>query len=237
MLMNTGKDAIHSKNNLLTTIAWKLDDETTYALEGSIFIAGAVVQWLRDELKIIRHSHEIEELAKRVDDTGGVYIVPAFAGLGAPHWNPYARGTIFGLTRGTNRSHIGRAALDSIAYQVRDILKAMEADAGIRIKELRVDGGATVNDHLMQFQSDILHCRVARPKITETTALGAAYLAGLAVGYWKNIKDIQQQWQLDKEFNPTMKPATTEKLLRGWQKAVKASIFWATEEYPHIQIP
>ncbi len=230
MLLNTGKNAIHSRNNLLTTVAWQIDDEMTYALEGSVFIAGAVVQWLRDELKIIRHSQEIEELARQVDDTGGVYIVPAFAGLGAPHWNPYARGTIFGLTRGSERAHIGRAALDSIAYQVYDILKAMEADAGISISELRVDGGATVNNLLMQFQSDILPCRVARPKINETTALGAAYLAGLAVGYWKNVKEIQQQWQLDKEFLPSLEDEKRNKLLKGWQRAVKASIAWAGDD-------
>ena len=191
MLMNTGEKAITSKNNLLTTIAWKINNKIEYALEGSVFIAGAVVQWLRDGLKIIRTSAEVEKLAQQVKDTDGVYIVPAFAGLGAPHWNQDARGTIFGLTRGSSNAHIARAALDSIAYQTYDVLKAMEADAGIQIKELRVDGGATVNNHLMQFQSDILNCKVVRPKITETTALGAAYLAGLAVGYWKNIDDIQ----------------------------------------------
>src|SRR6476659_937249 len=174
MLMNTGTKAIASKNNLLTTIAWKINDKVEYALEGSVFIAGAVVQWLRDVLKIIRASADIEKLSRQVEDTNGVYIVPAFAGLGTPHWNPYARGAIFGLTRGSSNAHIARAALDSIAYQTYDVLKAMEADSGIRIKELRVDGGATVNDHLMQFQSDILDCKVVRPKITETTALGAA---------------------------------------------------------------
>ncbi len=193
MLMNTGEKAITSKNNLLTTIAWQIDNKTEYALEGSVFIAGAVVQWLRDELKIIHSSGEIEKLAQQVKDTDGVYIVPAFAGLGAPHWNPYARGTIFGLTRGSSNAHLARAALDSIAYQVYDVLKSMEADSGINIKELRVDGGATVNNALMQFQSDILDCKVVRPKITETTALGAAYLAGLAVGYWKSITEIQEQ--------------------------------------------
>jgi glycerol kinase len=226
MLMNTGEKAITSKNNLLTTIAWKINNKMEYALEGSVFIAGAVVQWLRDEMKIIRSSNEIEALANQVKDTGGVYLVPAFAGLGAPHWNQYARGTIFGLTRGSNNAHIARAALDSIAYQTVDVLKAMEADSGIHIKELRVDGGATVNKQLMQFQSDILNCKVVRPTITETTALGAAYLAGLAVGYWKNTEDIQQQWQVDKSFSPNMNDEKREELLGGWQRAVRASIAW-----------
>jgi glycerol kinase len=227
MLMNTGEKAISSKNNLLTTIAWQIDGKTEYALEGSVFIAGAVVQWLRDELKIIRTSAEVEKLAAQVQDTDGVYLVPAFAGLGAPHWNQYARGTIFGLTRGSSNAHIARAALDSIAYQTYDVLKAMEADAGISIAELRVDGGATVNNQLMQFQSDILNTKVVRPKITETTALGAAYLAGLAVGYWKNVSDIQEQWQVDKQFSPVMDDGKRNELVNGWQKAVKASIAWA----------
>lgn len=227
MLMNTGEKAIASKNNLLTTIAWQIDNKTEYALEGSVFIAGAVVQWLRDELKIIRTSAEIEKLAAQVKDTEGVYIVPAFAGLGAPHWNQYARGSIFGLTRGSSNAHIARAALDSIAYQTFDVLKAMEADAGIHIKELRVDGGATVNNQLMQFQSDILNTKVVRPKITETTALGAAYLAGLAVGYWKNVEEIQQQWQADKSFSPSMVEEKRNELVKGWQRAVNASIAWA----------
>lgn len=227
MLMNTGEKAIASKNNLLTTIAWQIDKKTEYALEGSVFIAGAVVQWLRDELKIIRTSADVEKLAGQVKDTDGVYIVPAFAGLGAPHWNQYARGSIFGLTRGSSNAHIARAALDSIAYQTFDVLKAMEADAGIHIKELRVDGGATVNNQLMQFQSDILNTNVVRPKITETTALGAAYLAGLAVGYWKNIEEIQQQWQVDKSFSPSMPDEKRNELISGWQRAVKASITWA----------
>ncbi len=207
MLMNTGTKAIVSKNNLLTTIAWKIDDKIEYALEGCVFIAGAVVQWLRDGLKIIRTSNEVEELSAKAGDSGGVYLVPAFAGLGAPHWNQHARGTLFGLTRGSSNAHIARAALDSIAYQTYDVLKAMEADAGINITELRVDGGATVNNALMQFQCDILHCKVVRPRITETTALGAAYLAGLAVGYWKNIEEIQQQWQVDKTFSPQWRRA------------------------------
>lgn len=231
MLMNTGDKAITSKNNLLTTIAWQIDGRTEYALEGSVFIAGAVVQWLRDELKIIRSSSDIEALAAQVKDTDGVYLVPAFAGLGAPHWNQYARGTIFGLTRGSSNAHIARAALDSIAYQTYDVLKAMEADAGIHIKELRVDGGATVNNQLMQFQSDILQTKVVRPTITETTALGAAYLAGLAVGYWKNISDIQEQWQVDKQFAPAMDEEKRANLVNGWQRAVKASIAWASNNY------
>jgi len=227
MLMNTGTKAIASKNNLLTTIAWKIDDKIEYALEGSVFIAGAVVQWLRDGLKIIRTSNEVEELSKNAADSGGVYLVPAFAGLGAPYWNQHARGALFGLTRGSNSAHIARAALDSIAYQTYDVLKAMEADAGINIKELRVDGGATVNKGLMQFQSDILHCKVVRPRITETTALGAAYLAGLAVGYWKNVDEIQQQWQVDKTFSPQLENSRVNELLNGWRRAVKASIAWA----------
>jgi len=227
MLMNTGEKAIASKNNLLTTIAWQIDNKTEYALEGSVFIAGAVVQWLRDELKIIRTSAEIEKLAAQVKDTEGVYIVPAFAGLGAPHWNQYARGSIFGLTRGSSNAHIARAALDSIAYQTFDVLKAMEADAAIHIKELRVDGGATVNNQLMQFQSDILNTKVVRPKITETTALGAAYLAGLAVGYWKSVEEIQEQWQADKSFSPSMVDQKRNELVKGWQRAVNASIAWA----------
>ena len=229
MLMNTGTKAIASKNNLLTTIAWKIDDKVEYALEGSVFIAGAVVQWLRDGLKIIRTSNEVEELSASAGDSGGVYLVPAFAGLGAPHWNQHARGTLFGLTRGSSNAHIAKAALDSIAYQTYDVLKAMEADAGINITELRVDGGATVNNALMQFQSDILHCKVVRPRITETTALGAAYLAGLAVGYWKNIEEIQQQWQVDKTFSPQLQTAKVNELLNGWQRAVKASIAWAEQ--------
>ncbi len=230
MLMNTGEKAIASKNNLLTTIAWQVDGKTEYALEGSVFIAGAVVQWLRDELKIIRSSSEVEKLAEQVKDTDGVYIVPAFAGLGAPHWNQHARGSIFGLTRGSSNAHIARAALDSIAYQTHDVLKAMEADAGIQIKELRVDGGATINNALMQFQSDILNCKVVRPNITETTALGAAYLAGLAVGYWKNVEEIQEQWQADKTFSPAMDENKRNELVNGWQRGVKACIAWADEK-------
>lgn len=226
MLMNTGEKAIASKNNLLTTIAWQVDGKTEYALEGSVFIAGAVVQWLRDELKLIRSSAEVEALAAQVKGSEGVYIVPAFAGLGAPHWNQHARGSIFGLTRGSNNAHIARAALESIAYQTCDVLKAMEADAGISIAELRVDGGATVNNVLMQFQSDILDCKVVRPRITETTALGAAYLAGLAVGYWKNMAEIREQWQVDQVFDPAMDDNKRNELVSGWQRAVKAAIAW-----------
>jgi glycerol kinase len=229
MLMNTGTKAIASKNNLLTTIAWQIDGKTEYALEGSVFIAGAVVQWLRDGLKIIRSSAEVEMLAATVNETEGVYIVPAFAGLGTPHWNQHARGSIFGLTRGSNDAHIARAAVESIAYQTYDVLKAMEADAGISIAELRVDGGATINNVLMQFQSDILNTKVIRPKITETTALGAAYLAGLAVGYWKNIGEIQKQWQADKAFTPSMNEEKRNLLLGGWQRAVRGAIAWADQ--------
>jgi len=228
MLMNTGTQPIISKNNLLTTIAWQIDGRTEYALEGSVFIAGAVVQWLRDGLKIIRRSDEVETLAATVPDSDGLYIVPAFAGLGAPHWNPYARGSIFGLTRGSSNAHIARAALESIAYQTYDVLKAMEADSGISIAQLKVDGGATVNNALMQFQSDILNTIVVRPKVTETTALGAAYLAGLAVGYWKNIEEIKHQWQADFSFTPAMTEEKRKLLLAGWQKAVNAAISWAT---------
>jgi glycerol kinase len=227
MLMNTGEKAITSHNNLLTTIAWQIDGVTSYALEGSVFIAGAVVQWLRDGLKIIRSSPEVEELSSQLEDSEGVYIVPAFAGLGAPHWNQHARGAIFGLTRGSSSAHLARAALDSIAYQTLDVLNAMEADAGIRIAELRVDGGATVNNQLMQFQSDLLGCKVVRPEVTETTALGAAYLAGLSVGYWKNIEEIRQQWQINREFSPSMPEEKRTTLVAGWQKAVKAAIAWS----------
>jgi glycerol kinase len=228
MLMNTGEKAILSKNNLLTTIAWKIDEKVEYALEGSVFIGGAVVQWLRDGLKIIRSSGEVEKLAQQVSDTDGVYVVPAFAGLGAPYWNQYAKGSVFGLTRGSSNAHVAKAALESIAYQTYDVLKSMEADSGISIKELRVDGGATVNNQLMQFQSDILNCDVVRPIVTETTALGAAYLAGLAVSYWKNIDEIQQQWQIDKTFKPGMKEEHRSSLIKGWERAVKASIAWAS---------
>jgi glycerol kinase len=227
MLMHTGAKAVRSKNNLLTTIAWKIGGRLEYALEGSIFIGGAVVQWLRDGLQLIRSSAEVEALASQVNDTEGVYMIPAFAGLGAPHWNQYARGSLFGMTRGTDKAHIARAALESIAYQTYDVLKAMEADSGIPIAELRVDGGATANGLLMQFQSDILQVPVIRPVVTETTALGAAYLAGLAVGYWSSPKAIQEQWQIDRRFEPAMDASRVAGLLHGWQRAVKASIAWA----------
>jgi glycerol kinase len=224
MLMNTGEKPVTSNNNLLTTVAWKVNGITQYALEGSVFIAGAVVQWLRDGLGIIQKSSDVEALAAKVAGNEGVYVVPAFTGLGAPYWNQDARGTIVGLTRGSTASHIARAALESIAYQTMDVLKAMEADSGIAIKELRVDGGATANDLLMQFQSDILHTKVLRPTVTETTALGAAYLAGLAVGYWKSINDIQQQWQIDKIFEPVMDESKRNDLTAGWKKAVNTTI-------------
>ena len=221
MLMNTGTKRIASKHNLLTTIAWRIGDRTEYALEGSIFIAGAVVQWLRDGLEFFRSAPEIEALAAVVEDTGGVYLVPAFAGLGAPHWDPHARGTIVGLTRGTTKAHVARAALEGIALQVMDVLKAMEADAGIKLKELRVDGGASANDLLMQLQADLLNVPVVRPKVLETTALGAAYLAGLAVGYWKNEAEIAKQWQTDKRLKSAMKSAARNRIVDGWERALK----------------
>lgn len=227
MVMNTGTKPIVSQNNLLTTIAWDIGGKVEYALEGSIFIAGAVVQWLRDELGIIRDSSQIEALAASVDDNNGVYLVPAFAGLGAPHWNQHARGSIVGLTRGANAAHIARAALEGIAYQTMDVLKAMEADSGIEIRELRVDGGASANNLLMQFQSDVLQAPVVRPKTLETTALGAAYLAGLAVGYWNNQAEIDHQWQLDRRFEPEMKEERSRELVHGWNRALKAAIAWS----------
>lgn len=223
MLMNIGDEFIESKNNLLTTIAWKIDGKTQYAFEGSIFIGGAVVQWLRDGLGVIKTSAEVEQLALSVPDTGGVYFVPAFAGLGAPYWDPEARGTIVGLTRGSTAGHIARAALQSIAYQTMDVLKAMEADAGVPIRELRVDGGATANDLLMQFQANLLNCKVIRPNVVETTALGAAYLAGLTVGYWKNREEIQQLWQAEKEFIPAADTTKIQNGIKGWKKAVQAA--------------
>ena len=224
MLMNTGEKMIVSQNNLLTTVAWKIDGITHYALEGSVFIAGAVVQWLRDGLGIIKTSADVEALAKKVDTTDGVYLVPAFAGLGAPYWNQHARGTITGLTRGSNASHIARAAVESIAYQTMDVLNAMEADSNIQIKELRVDGGATQNNLLMQFQSDVLDTKVVRPTITETTALGAAYLAGLAVGFWGSIDELQQQWQVQQVFSPEITIERRNELTTGWKTAVAAAL-------------
>jgi glycerol kinase len=224
MLMNTGEKIIQSKNNLLTTVAWKVNGITHYALEGSVFIAGAVVQWLRDGLGIIKSSAEVEALALKAKDNDGVYLVPAFVGLGAPYWNQEARGTITGLTRGSTAAHIARAAIESIAYQTSDVLKAMEADSKISIKELRVDGGATANNLLMQFQSDVLNTTVVRPVITETTALGASYLAGLAVGLWQDIESLQSQWQVNKKFNAQINDEQRTELLSGWQKAVKATV-------------
>ena len=223
MLMNTGTKPVESKNNLLTTIAWKVNGEVQYALEGSVFIGGAVVQWLRDGLKVIQTSADVEALAERVNDNGGVYFVPAFTGLGAPYWNPHARGTIVGITRGVTDAHIARAAIESIAFQSMDLLKAMEADAGLPILEVRVDGGATINNHLMQFQSDILNTNVIRPQVTETTALGAAYLAGLAVGYWKSIDELQQYWQKDRAFTPAMNNENRNDLQKNWKKAVRSA--------------
>lgn len=223
MLMNIGKTPKTSTNNLLTTIAWQINGEVNYALEGSIFIAGAIVQWLRDELGLIEKSADIEQLAKKVEDTQGVYIVPAFAGLGAPYWNQDARGTITGITRGTNKSHMARAALESIAYQTMDVLNAMQADAGTPIAELRVDGGATANNLLMQFQADLLNCKVVRPEVTEVTAIGAAYLAGLATGFWQNIEEIKSQWQVNKTFVANTN-IDNSKRINGWKKAVRAAI-------------
>lgn len=226
MLMHAGEKPVPSRNNLLTTVAWRIGDRTEYALEGSIFIAGAVVQWLRDGLKIISSSGEVESLAAQVADNGGVYLVPAFAGLGAPHWDQYARGAILGLTRGTTRAHLARAALEGIAYQVHDVLRAMESDAKIRLRELRVDGGACANNVLMQFQADVLGVPVVRPRVAETTALGAAYLAGLGVGFWKDQREIAAQWQADRQFVPAAKASVRKKLLAGWNKALHRAKRW-----------
>lgn len=230
ILMQTGEQPIASQNHLLTTAAWRYDGRTQYALEGSVFMAGAVVQWLCDGLGIIKSSAEVEVLAASVPDTGRVYLVPAFSGLGAPHWDPYARGSLFGLTRGSTAAHIARAALESIAYQSMDVLTAMEADAGLRLTQLRVDGGATANNLLMQFQADILGVPVVRPKIAETTALGVAYLAGLAVGYWKDPSEIVSQWQIDRVFDPDLSPERREELKAGWAKAVDRAKEWETPD-------
>lgn len=226
IMFNTGEKQITSENNLLTTIAWDIAGKTTYALEGSIFIAGALVQWLRDGLGIIKSAEEVEELALTEKDNGGVFLVPAFAGLGAPHWDQKARGAMYGLTRAATAGHIARAALEGIAFQVKDVLTAMEADSGIEIKELRVDGGASVNKTLMQFQSDILGIPIVRPKVTETTALGAAYLAGLAVGFWKSTDELQKKWEIDARFEPKMKTSERERLLEKWNQAVEKSKDW-----------
>ena len=226
ILMNTGGKIVSSKNGLLTTIAWGVNGKVEYALEGSIFIAGAVVQWLRDELRMINSSEEIEKYALKVKDTNGVYLVPAFVGLGAPYWDMYARGTIVGLTRGANKEHILRAAEESIGYQSRDVLEIIQKDSGIGLKKLKVDGGAVRDNFLMQFQSDILGVPVVRPQVIETTALGAAYLSGLAVGYWKDKEEIAQKWKVDKEFSPNMDEKIKEKLYKGWKKAVSRSLNW-----------
>ncbi len=229
MLMNTGEKPIYSENNLLTTVAWTINGKTEYALEGSVFVGGAAVQWTRDGLKIIKESKDIENLAKSVPDNGGVYFVPAMTGLGAPYWDQYARGGILGITRGTTDAHIARATLEGIAYQVYDIVKAMEADAKTKSIELRVDGGAVVNDLLMQFQSDIFEFNVVRATVSETTALGAAYLAGLAVGYWNSIEELQEQWVIDRVFTPEMPSEKVESLIKTWKKAVSRVENWIEE--------
>lgn len=226
LLMNTGTEAVSSKNNLLTTVAWKINGEVNYALEGSVFVGGAAIQWLRDGLKLIRSSEEVNKLAASVPDNGGVYFVPALTGLGAPYWDQYARGTIVGITRGTTDAHIARATLEGIAFQVYDIVKAMEADSGRASLELRVDGGASASDLLMQIQSDLFGFKTTRPKTLETTALGAAYLAGLAVGYWKSIDEIQEQWIVDKDFHPQLAREQVDKMTHFWKKAVKSAQSW-----------
>lgn len=230
MLMNTGSTAVKSEHGLLTTIAWGLGDQVKYALEGSIFIAGAAIQWLRDELKLLDSAPDSEYFAKKVTDTGGVYVVPAFAGLGTPYWDMYARGVIVGLTRGSSKEHIIRATLESIAYQTRDVLEAMEADSALKLKTLRVDGGAVKNDFLMQFQADILGCAVERPVINETTALGAAYLAGLAVGFWNDQKDLIEKWSRQTLFSPKMEATKRKKSYAGWKRAVSRAQSWEVDE-------
>ena len=229
MLMNTGTTPVASKNNLLTTVAWQLGDVTTYALEGSVFIGGALVQWLRDGLSFVEESSEIEALAESVDTSDGVVLVPAFTGLGAPHWDPYARGAMFGLTRGTTKAHIARAALESIALQVADVIHAMEKDAGLKLAELRVDGGASANNLLMQFQSDLLDSDVLRPGILETTALGAAYLAGLGVGFWSDVDELAEQWRIEHSFSPNMSRENAQTLKQSWDKALNRSKGWMAE--------
>ncbi|NIF05388.1 glycerol kinase GlpK [Chryseobacterium sp. Tr-659] len=226
LLMNTGKEAVLSKNNLLTTVAWKINGEVNYALEGSVFVGGAAIQWLRDGLKLIHSSEEVNDLASTVEDNGGVYFVPALTGLGAPYWDQYARGTIVGITRGTTDGHIARATLEGIAFQVYDIVKAMEADSGRASLELRVDGGASASDLLMQIQSDIFGFKITRPETLETTALGAAYLAGLAVGYWKSVDEIQAQWIVDKDFHPQLEKEKVEKMIHSWKRAVSRAQNW-----------
>ncbi len=226
MLMNTGSKGVPSQNGLLTTIGWGIEGKTTYCLEGAIFITGAAVQWLRDSLKAIKSSGEVEFLAASVSDNGGVYMVPAFVGLGAPYWDPYARGTIVGLTRGSEVAHIARATLESMCYQTRDVLEAMTADSGVHVTTLRVDGGAVVNNLLMQFQADVLGVPVQRPKVAETTALGAAYLAGLATGFWSSEQEVAEHWAVDRTFEPKMSSDEREKLYAGWKRAVERSMHW-----------
>ena len=230
LLMNTGSEAIRSRNGLLTTIAASTGESVEYALEGSVFVAGAAIQWLRDGMRMIRTAAQSSEYTNKVEDTTGVYMVPAFAGMGAPYWNPYARGTIVGITRGCEKEHFIRAALESIAYQTYDVLKAMEEDAEVSIAGLKVDGGASANDFLMQFQADILGGTVYRPKCIETTALGAAYLAGLATGYFTSREEIAENWQLEREFTHKMGDNTRERLLKGWKKAIRCALFWASDE-------
>ena len=230
LLMNTGEKPVFSENGLVTTIAWGLDGKVCYALEGSIFVAGASIQWLRDEMHLIDSAAESEEMARKVEDTNGCYVVPAFTGLGAPHWDQYARGTIVGLTRGVNKYHVIRATLESIAYQVNDVLSAMKADSGIVLSALKVDGGASANNFLMQTQADFIGAPVARPVCVETTAMGAAYLAGLAVSYWKNKEEVVQNWAIDKTFKPMIGEEEREKKIKGWNKAVKYAFGWAKED-------
>ena len=226
VLMNTGQQPVRSENKLLTTIGWGVEGRVTYCLEGSVFIAGAVVQWLRDGLGLIQSSADIEQLAASVDDSGGIYLVPAFVGLGAPHWDPHARGAVFGITRATTAGHLARAALESMAFQTRDLIEAMQKDACITLAELKVDGGASINDTLMQFQADILNAEIRRPVVSETTALGAAYLAGLAVGFWHDLDDVAGHWLLDRSFGPSMEQQDREKRYAIWQKAVDRSLEW-----------
>jgi glycerol kinase len=226
LLLNTGTQPVTSQNNLLTTIGWGLDGQVTYCLEGSVFIAGAVVQWLRDGLGLIAASADVERLAASVPDSGGVVVVPAFTGLGAPYWDPYARGAVFGLTRGTTAGHLARAAVESMALQTCDLLNAMQRDSGVPLSTLKVDGGAAVNDSLMQFQADILNTVVCRPVVAETTALGAAYLAGLAVGYWNDTSDVARNWALDREFRPQMAPDERDRRYRQWQRAIDRTLRW-----------
>ena len=229
LLMNTGKTPVFSENGLVTTIAWGLNGEVEYALEGSIFVAGAALQWLRDELRLIDSAPDSEYMAQKVSDTNGCYVVPAFTGLGAPHWDQYARGAIVGLTRGVNKYHIIRATLDSLCYQTHDVLRAMEADSGITLTALKVDGGASANNYLMQTQSDVIDAPVQRPKCVETTAMGAAYLAGLAVGYWRDREDVRKNWAIERTFTPTISAEQREKRLHGWNKAVRCALGWAEE--------